>query len=104
MKVYFTIFLFLLIDICFGQVTNVKSGVWSDPTVWNNNIIPTDTTNIILSFDIQVNINAACKALKTNGHQVTVNSGMNLIVSGVTAPVAGFTYTGPFVVPATVTF
>ncbi|MEO6720579.1 MAG: hypothetical protein ABIN67_09430 [Ferruginibacter sp.] len=104
MKVYLTIFLFLLINICFGQVTNVKSGLWSDPAVWSNNIIPTDTTHVILSYDIQVNINAACKTLKTNGHQVTVNLAMNLFVSGVAAPVAGFTYAGPFVVPATVTF
>ncbi len=29
---------------------------------------------------------------------------MNLFVSGVAAPIAGFTFTGPFVVPATVTF
>ena len=104
MRLYITIFLVLLINICFGQITNLRSGVWNDPTVWSNNIIPTDTTHIILSYDIQVNINAACKSLNTNGHQVIVNAGMNLFISGVAAPVAGFTFTGSFVVPATVTF
>ena len=104
MKAYFTIFLFLLINISFGQVTNVKSGAWSDQTVWNNNIIPTDTTRIILSYDIHIDINAYCKSLNTNGHNVTVDLGITLNISGVTAPVANFTYSGPFVVPATVTF
>ncbi|MEP6676420.1 MAG: hypothetical protein ABJA78_14760 [Ferruginibacter sp.] len=104
MKLCLTTFLFLLINSSFGQITNIKSGVWNDPTVWSNNIIPTDTTNIILNYDIQVNVNAFCKTLNTNTHQVTVKTGMNLIVSAVAAPVAGFTYTGPFVVPATVSF
>ncbi len=104
MKLYFTTFLFLLINISFGQVTNVKTGAWSDPTVWNNNIIPSDTTNIILNYDIHVDINANCRSLNTNGHNVTVDLGIPLNISGVAAPVAGFTYTGPFVVPATVTF
>ena len=104
MKFCFSICLFLLINFCFGQITNVRSGIWSDPTVWSNNSIPTDTTHVILNYDIQVNINAYCKALKTNGHQVTVITGANMFVSGVAAPVAGFTTTGPYVVPATVTF
>ncbi len=104
MKVYVTIFLFLLIEISFGQVTNVKSGSWSDHTVWSNNIIPTDTTRIILSYNILININASCKSLNTNGHQVTVNPGNTLNISGVAAPVANFTFGGPFVVPAPVTF
>jgi hypothetical protein len=104
MKIHLTIFLSLLINSCFGQITNVKAGIWNDPTVWSNNIIPTDTTHIILSYDIQVNINAACKSLNTNGHQVTIMSGMNLFVSGVAAPIAGFTYAGLFVVPTTLTF
>ena len=86
MKLYITISLVLLINVCFGQITNVRSGVWNDPTVWSNNSIPTNTTHIILSYDIQVNINAACKSLNTNGHQVIVNAGMNLFISGVAAP------------------
>jgi hypothetical protein len=104
MKLYFAIYLFLLVNISFGQITNVRSGVWSDPTVWSNNLVPTDTTHVILSYNIQVNINGTCKHLNTNKHQVTVNTGMNLFVSGVPIPVAGFTFSGPFQVPATVTF
>ncbi|HEV8083170.1 MAG TPA: hypothetical protein VGP55_08225 [Chitinophagaceae bacterium] len=104
MKIYFTIFLFLLVNISFGQVTNVKSGAWSDQTVWNNNIIPTDTTRIILNYDIHIDIPANCKSLNTNGHNLTVDLGIILNISGVTAPVANFTFSGPFKVPATVTF
>ncbi|MEO6734615.1 MAG: PKD domain-containing protein [Ferruginibacter sp.] len=104
MKIYFASFLFLLTNISFGQVTNVKSGVWSDPTVWNNNTIPTGTTNIILSYNIHIDINASCKSLNTNGHHVTVGLGNTFNVMGVAPPVAGFTFGGPFVVPATVTF
>ena len=104
MRTYFTIFLFLIINISFGQVTNVKSGVWSDQTVWSNNIIPTDTTRIILNYDIHIDINAFCKSLNTNGRNVTVNPGNRLNVSGVTAPVANFTYSGSLTVPTTLTF
>ncbi len=82
----------------------MKVGQWSDPTVWSNSTVPTDTTRIILNFNIQVNVNAFCKALNTNGRLVTINPGINLLVSGVAPPVASFTFTGPFVVPATVTF
>src|ERR1700712_5584212 len=98
MKVYFTVFLFLLVNIGFGQVTNVKSGAWSDQTVWSNGILPTDTTRIILNFDIHVDINASCKSLNTNGHNIIVDLGKTFNSSGVAAPVAGFTYTGPFAV------
>ncbi|MEO7308845.1 MAG: hypothetical protein ABIX01_00490 [Chitinophagaceae bacterium] len=104
MKAFITSCLLLIVQISFCQVTNVKIGQWSDPTVWSNNSIPTDTTHIILSYNILVTTNATCKALNTNGHLVTVNSGFNLLVSGVASPLASFTFTGPFVVPATVTF
>ena len=104
MKLCCIICLLLIADIGFGQVTNVKSGLWSDPTVWSNNIVPSDTTRIILNYDIQVNINAFCKTLNTNGHLVDVNPGKNLSISGVIPPVANFTYAGPFAVPTTVSF
>jgi hypothetical protein len=103
-KAVLTIWFLLIIQISFSQVTNVKVGLWSDPTVWSNNIVPSDTTRIVLSYSIQVNVNSFCKALTTNGHFVSVSPGMNLVVSGVDAPVPGFTFTGPFVVPATVSF
>src|SRR5205823_4689630 len=60
----------------------LKTGVWSDQTVWSNNSIPTDTTNILLSYDIVIDINATCKSLNTNSHEVTVNSGFILNVLG----------------------
>ena len=104
MKVCFILILLLIINGSFGQVTNVKVGAWSDHTIWSNNIIPTDTTHITLSYNLTIDIAANCKTLNTNGHHVTVNAGISFIVSGVTAPIAKFTMSGPFVVPATVTF
>ncbi|MCW3091934.1 MAG: hypothetical protein JWP81_3003 [Ferruginibacter sp.] len=104
MKLHFTTLLFLLTNLSFGQVTNVKSGAWSDQAMWSNNIIPTNTTNIILNYDIHIDINASCKSLNANGHRVTVDVGNTFDVAGVAAPVANFTFAGPFTVPATVTF
>ncbi|CAN5626402.1 hypothetical protein BH10BAC3_BH10BAC3_28880 [soil metagenome] len=104
MKTYFTLILLLAINAGFGQVTNVKPGNWSDPTVWSNNKIPTDTTNIILSYNIQVDISANCKSIKTNKFQVYVGTAINFYIAGLAAPVANFTFSGPTVVPTTITF
>jgi hypothetical protein len=105
MKASLSFFLFILImHSGFSQVTNVKTGMWSDQSVWSNNIIPSDTTRIILSFDITININATCRALNINGHHVTINQGIMVNVSGVAPPIAGFSFTGPSVVPTTITF
>jgi len=84
MKALFTFLLFLIINATFGQIVNVKAGVWSDPTIWSINALPTDTTDIILIYDIVIDINATCKSLNTNGHKVTVNSGVILNVTGST--------------------
>jgi hypothetical protein len=104
MRTYFTIFLLLVIIESFGQVTNVKTGLWSDATVWSNNKVPVDTTRIILNFDIQVDVSATCRALNTNGHQVTVNQAINFFISGFAAPVANFSYSGSSTVPTTISF
>jgi len=82
MKSVLTFFFLLLINASFGQVTNVKTGVWSDLTIWNNHTLPTDTTNIVLSYDIIIDINASCKSLHTNGHKVTVQPGITFNVIG----------------------
>ncbi|CAN5600300.1 hypothetical protein BH10BAC3_BH10BAC3_28550 [soil metagenome] len=103
MKGIFTPLLLLIINISFGQVTNVKVGLWSDQSVWSNNLVPTDTTTVILSYSIQIDINASCKTLRTNGHLVNVKQGILFYLSG-PAPVVAFTFSGPFVVPAAVKF
>ena len=104
MKAYLSLIFLLTIYSGFGQVTNVKVGLWNDPTVWSNNKIPTDTTRIILNYNITVNVNSACKSLTTNGHQVFVGTAINFYIAGLAAPIADFTFSGPFVVPATVSF
>ncbi|MEO6454407.1 MAG: hypothetical protein ABIN97_10060 [Ginsengibacter sp.] len=104
MKTFLSLFLLIINSMAFSQVTNVKVGYWSDQTTWSNNKIPTDTTNIILSYNIQVDISATCKSIRTNGHQVYVGTAVNFYIAGLAAPVAGFMYSGPSVVPTTIAF
>jgi hypothetical protein len=66
----------------FGQITNVKEGLWSDQTVWSNNKIPSGNDDIVLNFDLTIDINASCQSLTLNGHNVIVNTGVNFNVTG----------------------
>src|SRR4051794_40846365 len=58
----------------------MKAGVWSDHTVWSNNMIPDDTTDIVLSYEMVVDVNATCRSLNTNGHNLTVNPNVSVNV------------------------
>ena len=66
----------------YGQITNIKSGNWSDNTVWSNNTVPNVYDDVLLDFDVVVDINAACQSLTTNGHNITINTGANLNITG----------------------
>src|SRR5947209_3353683 len=95
MKAHFIFFFLFIINASFGQVTNVKAGMWSDITVWSNNKIPTSNDSIYLSYNITINVNANCKALNTNGHNVIVNSGVTfniLRTSNVISDIDGNVY------------
>jgi len=70
-------------NIGFAQITNIKAGLWSDVSAWNKNALPTASDDIVLNFDITVDINAYCKSLTLNGHNVQVNSGITVSVGGV---------------------
>lgn len=72
----------ILITQSFGQISNVKSGIWSDQTVWSNNTIPTIIDDIVLNFNIVVDVDAVCQSLTTNGHHVTVSTGVIFNISG----------------------
>jgi arylsulfatase B len=63
------------------QVTNLRQGLWSDHTVWSTNTIPDSSRDVVLNFDITIDIDASCKSLMVNGHSTTVNSGVNLCIS-----------------------
>jgi len=84
-----TISLFFILLFCgyaaFTQVTNTKEGNWSDPAVWSSNLIPNAEDEVELNFNIVVDIDASCSLLYSNGHQVTVNSGAHLIITGSSA-------------------
>ncbi|MEO6358658.1 MAG: hypothetical protein ABIU77_16710 [Ferruginibacter sp.] len=72
----------LLIVQSFAQLTNVKQGVWSDKSVWSNNLLPTGNDEVQLKFNIVVDVNATCLSLTLNGHSVIVNSGITLDITG----------------------
>ena len=65
-----------------SAVVNVKAGLWSDPAVWSTNTIPTLYDSVILMYDLQVDVNAFCKSLKLNGHNVIVDPNKDLTIAG----------------------
>ena len=65
-----------------ATVTTVSTGLWSNPAIWSNGIIPTTNTKVILNHNITVDVDAACYLLRTNCHSVTVTIGKKLVISG----------------------
>lgn len=92
MKHFNFIFFSIICTTAFGQVTNLRAGVWSDVTLWSNNAIPTANDTVSLQYDIVIDIDAECKVFNANGHNVTVNTGYDLAVLGV-SPVPDSTFT-----------
>ncbi|MEO6720684.1 MAG: hypothetical protein ABIN67_09960 [Ferruginibacter sp.] len=83
MKLLITLLILtFFINPLFAQKTNVKVGSWSDPSVWNNNTIPSITDDVSLNFDIIIDVNANCQSLVLNGHNVTVNTGVQFNITG----------------------
>lgn len=80
-----SIVLILLAFVCDAQITNIKQGNWSDNTIWSNNLVPTSNDDVVLNFDIVVDINASCFSFNSNGHAVIINSGFELNISGTAA-------------------
>lgn len=86
MKAFCSLFIFLLINTTFGQITNLKAGLWSDVTVWSTYTIPNINDSISLNYDITIDMNANCRVLNSNGHSVTINTGFNLNILGSNLP------------------
>ncbi len=81
-KIIIVIIISVSLNRSYGQVTNVRAGLWSDTMIWNINALPTTNDSVTLSFGIIVDINAICQSLNTNGHNLTINPGINLTISG----------------------
>ena len=79
-KLYVVLLFTFYFSNSFCQVTNLRAGLWSDNTVWSDNKIPDSTRDVVLTFDITIDIDASCKSLLVNGHTTTVNTGVNLCV------------------------
>ncbi|WP_153797289.1 PQQ-binding-like beta-propeller repeat protein [Foetidibacter luteolus] len=63
-------------------VFNVKVGNWSDPTTWSTGEVPLATDEVTLNFDVTVDVDAICKSLQVNNHNVHVNSNIQLYILG----------------------
>jgi uncharacterized protein (TIGR02145 family) len=65
-------------------VTTLKSGNWSDASVWSNLKVPDITDSIVLMHNVIIDITAFCKAINLNGKSLTVKEGINFTIDGVT--------------------
>ncbi len=72
----------LSIQQIFGQITNIQAGLWSDSAIWVNSAPPSANDSVLLNFNITIGEDAACKYLNTNGHDLTINTGVNLFIGG----------------------
>src|SRR5688500_2325396 len=87
MKLLFICLMLLLVQtVAFAQLSNKRTGNWNDPTLWTTNIVPDGTDSVTLAFDVVIDETAACKFLHTNGHNVTVKTGVNFSVGKPVAP------------------
>jgi YD repeat-containing protein len=81
MKTSLLFFIFgFIASISLAQTTTLKQGIWSDPKTWTNSSLPGLKDDVVLQHDITIDANGFCKSLKTNGHKVTVNSGVHLSI------------------------
>lgn len=60
---------------------SVKDGNWSDVKTWSNNTVPINTTNVIISNAVVVDVDATCKSITASSPgTVSVNAGKKLNV------------------------
>lgn len=60
--------------------TSIKSGNWSDTSIWENNKIPDSNTVVLIDKDVMVDIDAKCRHIIVNTGSLTVNAGKELKV------------------------
>lgn len=65
-----------------AQLTNTRAGEWSDATAWSSSTIPTSDDDVVLYFDIVIDVDAWCHSLHLNGHHATVAPGVHFTISG----------------------
>ena len=59
----------------------VKNGNWSNPATWYGNAVPPAGADVTVGNNVTVDIDATCNTLTVKGNaQVTVNTGINLVV------------------------
>jgi hypothetical protein len=60
---------------------SIKSGLWSDPTIWSSGQVPSSQSAVIIKHNVTINIDATCKTLRAESPaQVQVAMGKKLTV------------------------
>lgn len=63
-------------------ITTIKTGDWSDPTVWSGSIVPGINVRVVLAHNVIVDVNTTCKALYLSGKNITINPGIIFNIAG----------------------
>lgn len=82
----------------FSQLSNTKTGLWNDESIWQNHQLPTIADEVVLQFDITIDQNSYCKSLNSNGHKVVISAGNHLYINTArprTANIFGFALSEP---------
>lgn len=85
-----------------ANVWAIKTGNWSDPTVWNTGVLPTSGDDVYANnFTVSVNQNIDVVSLRNSGATgITIGGTFTFNTSGVTANISNnifCSYTGTFV-------
>ena len=63
-------------------ITTIKTGNWSDPTIWSGSLVPGINDSVLLAHNVIVDVNTTCKALYLSGKNLTINPGVNFNIAG----------------------
>ncbi len=80
--VFLTLNFLFLLNVLEAQVTNTQPGNWNNSSHWSTNTIPDSNDAVSLSYNIIIDADAYCYSLNLNGHNLTVNSGAHLYITG----------------------
>ena len=50
--------------------------------MWSDNVVPGTNDDVMLNYDIIIDVDAYCRSLNVNVHNVTINTGMHLYITG----------------------
>ena len=76
-KTLIYVFVLLISKLCSGSIIqSIKTGNWRDSSTWKNNILPSSTDSIIISFGDTIFINASNAEAKYIKNEYCTNNKM----------------------------